>query len=471
MENLVFGFSEAEITPEQNISLGGYGSVYWFGFGHDGVNDDIYVKALSIKNKKVAYPRGELLAPPDDTADEVMLITLDNVGINYFQSSAIREAVSRSTGIPKTHIMIACSHTHGGPELYIEEDIALEMKYDLETVEQFEKYLEPYYRYLEATIIRICNEAHRQNHVGTLYSTTFSARLGYNRRYIQKSPEGRPFSSSLYNLWMDTTKEPNGIIDPDIPVLMIERQKGDHEDDYLVPSGISRIIIFSVPYDAVVFAPLNRVNADYPGAARSCLEDIFGQGTKTLYLAGASGDTHPMISTQYNPKAVEIVGRAIGYGIAVALAKRKQVDIDGIDAVEDEYFDPDYTPLNRKEVTEMAEKLQARGSMKNKLLFDLDPVGKIVVQVFKIGQAAIAAASAECFTKLGIEVRKNLPYQQTLIASNANGRNAYLPVPEAYDEGGYEITVSRGFSRMSLMNVIDLLIKHGTVLYNRRQNQ
>jgi neutral ceramidase len=455
MGNLYYGYSDSLITPGRDMSLGGYGNRNYSGFGNSGVLDELYARALSLKYKE----------------DELILVTLDLCVMTTLQSDVIRNEISQSLGIPKSNIMISCSHTHSGPVLSLSEYALRAISYDIEKIEQIESQIETYFSMLKRTIVRICNIAHIQKLPGKAYSSTFKGVLGYNRRYLEKNDQGEIKASSLFNLWKNPKKRPNGIIDDEIPILMIEQEKTNSEDNYLNPSGNNRIILFSVPYHAVVMSSNNWwVSADYPGTAKKCLEEIFGQGTKAMFLAGACGDTHPMISTQDNTNAVKIIGNAIGYGVAVALAQRENVFVNELKAAEYVYIDENYAvpDNNNEDYAKLLEVFKKRGVAKDKMICYMPHDGRVITQIFKIGEAAIIGVSAECFTKLGMELRNRLPYKQTLISTVTNGNVSYLPVPEAFEQGAYEVitaTTLQHFDKMTLMNIIEVLVEKGTELY------
>ena len=49
-------------------------------------------------------------------------------------------------------------------------------------------------------------------------------------------------------------------------------------------------------------------------------------------------------------------------------------------------------------------------------------------------------APAELFTETGLEIKRRSPLPRTLPVGYTNGSIGYVPIPEAYPEGGYEVT-------------------------------
>jgi len=406
--NFSFGYSEAVINPNQWITLRGYEHRYKQGIGNSGILDDLYARALFLKAGETG----------------LLLVTLDLCGIEMKTADLLREAISEKTRIPKEHIMLSAAHTHSGPLTCVplSSGVNLNKKHQ----EILENEIGQYLEYIKECILTICTEAQSRMCEGKLSASTLRMNLGYNRRYPLTDEKGNPSVRMHFNLWKHSGEDINCKIDEDIPVLMIERINESNEDDYLEPYGQKRIVLFSVPYHPVVLGQGSRaVSADYPGAARACIEEAVGSGTKAMFLLGACGDINVLMACQENPKAVKIVGGAIGYGVAAALSNRRKIEMDRLDALEEEYLDKNGN--------------------------------RIIVQVFKIGDSAIAAVSAECFNELGIRVRQASKYTQTLIATNSNGYGEYLPSKAAFEEGGYEVdsACNKGYQDDILDRIIE----------------
>ncbi|MFN2352572.1 MAG: neutral/alkaline non-lysosomal ceramidase N-terminal domain-containing protein [Kiritimatiellia bacterium] len=385
--HLMLGYQECIITPGRHLGLAGYASRAQSGFNNSGVLDDLYARALCLK-----------------TGDEKLLIvTLDLCNLFTGDADAIRSAVHDKTGVPVSNIMLSVSHTHSGPVTHAAPGNADMRPEDCTAVQTYTKELCDH-------IVTICAEAAtRLRHV-RVSATTYRAGLGYNRRLTVKDAEGQAQVKMLFNLWQHPQRQPQGPTDPDMPVLMFETIDEAQADNYLAQNSVNRLILFNCAMHPVVLGKHNRyVSADYVGAARRCLERTLGAGTRSMFLLGACGDTEPALATQYNPQSVEIVGNAIGYGIATVLAMRQPLEVDSVKAIED--------------------RVELKG--------DTGPA--IRIQTLRIGAACIAAVSGEAFTELGIKVRQRSPFQQTLIATNTNGCMSYLPTRDAFALGGYEI--------------------------------
>lgn len=406
MNGLYFGYSDCIITPSAAIGLLGYEKRDDHGFNNSGVMDDLYARALSLKwNDR-----------------ELMLITLDLCMLDEKTADFIRSSVSQKLKLPMENIMLCASHTHSGPRT---------MSGPYEDNPSAVNVISAYVDNLKDKVVTICSQASCLRFRCKLSSAVFSARLGYNRRFVRDSGYGKKDVKMLFTLWRNPEHIPNGLVDTDIPVLLLERQDESDYDPFLCQTGVNQLVLFNVPIHPVVLGEDSRyVSADYPGAAARCIERTIGNGTKAMFLLGACGNVNPYFACQNSPKAVEIIGNAIGYGICSALSGKKEIVFDGLKAFSERL------PLEN-----------GKG------------LSRVVTQVFKIGKAAIAAFSCECFTELGIRVRKESGFEQTLVATNANGGCGYIPTGETWDtEGGYEMDSAEktGFDRDTLDKLGDI---------------
>jgi hypothetical protein len=68
----------------------------------------------------------------------------------------------------------------------------------------------------------------------------------------------------------------------------------------------------------------------------------------------------------------------------------------------------------------------------------LEPV-ETELQAWRIGDWALVAAPGEIFNQIGVQVKKGSPFANTFFVGYANDSIGYIPVPEAYADGGYEV--------------------------------
>jgi hypothetical protein len=417
MCELQFGYCDIITTPPENIGLAGYANRIDHGFSNNGVHDDLYARALCLKS--------------DNTT--LLLVTVDLCLIDEETGDRIRERISEKTGVPVDHIMLCLSHTHSGPVTFKGHS---NRPYTTEEIERIKCYNED----LTYKIVSICSQACSANLKGKIYAAAYVAQVGYNRRFTLKDENGSSTVRMLFNNWQNPGAEMNGPVDTNIPVLMIERVDESYYDSYMSAAGTDRIVLFNVPAHPVVMGPSNRyVSADYPGAARKCIEKALGDGTKAMFLLGACGNVNALMACQNNFKGVEVVGNAVGYGVCAALSMRKEIAFNGLAAIAEN------------------------------VVTAQDAAGKrIVTQVFKIGKAAIAAVSCENFTELGLRIRSASQFEQTLVASNSNGGYGYIPTGDVMRNwSGYEVDSAKrmGYDDTLHDRLVETVIKNLKLLH------
>jgi hypothetical protein len=64
------------------------------------------------------------------------------------------------------------------------------------------------------------------------------------------------------------------------------------------------------------------------------------------------------------------------------------------------------------------------------------------VQAISMGDIVIVCVPGEIFVEFGLEIKKKSPFKYTLVSELANDVIGYVPVPEAFTEGGYEPTAT-----------------------------
>jgi hypothetical protein len=96
----------------------------------------------------------------------------------------------------------------------------------------------------------------------------------------------------------------------------------------------------------------------------------------------------------------------------------------------------------------------------------LFPHGEAEVSIrgFRLGDLGLVALPGELFVELGLSIKKSSPFGYTMIAGCSTGELGYIPTDEAYDEGGYEVSipvclVERGSGEKLVEASIDLLRK------------
>ena len=257
------GFQEVVITPPiGTTALAGFGGLKSFARG---LNDDLLASTCVIRT--------------DDTM--MALVSIDVMGMLPDTVERIRTIANQLTEgmIPKENMLIACTHTHAGPDLvgifYPNEN--LKMHVDV-------TYIDVFVRLVAGGILGALQDLHP---VSVKVGKTTAIGLSGNRREAAKL---------LPNPLAPRT------IDPEVEVLSFE---SNDSIDGVIVNFAAHPTIYPVTETL-------KISADYIGAMRRELKKQLGAVT-CLYLNGACGDINPDASrlTSETPRLrIELVVEA-----------------------------------------------------------------------------------------------------------------------------------------------------------------
>ncbi len=424
MSHLIIGVSRANITPPVGMLMSGYGSRKTPAVG---VHDELYLVAIYM----------------NDEITESALITMDIIDTDMNGTAKIRKACSEFTNIPSENIMVACSHTHGGPQTNLYGE-------DLE-----DKLKEAYSNILVYKAAGALSEAKRNAVPVSVGYARQDCYIAANRR--ERRPDGVVVLG--YN--------PDGPIAPYTDVIRFDRL--DNKEPIAV--------IFSYSAHGTTLTGDNYLyTADYPGYAKQVIEKQLPTVISS-FIAGCSGDINPYPRGTY--ELCERHGKRLGCAvvqatldiedmkdnvrIAVAsdefqlnlesppsldeakekLAKAKESAEREISAAREA---ANGKPINEKmalqwytarELADMTALVNALETGKKDFYISME------TQAIAIGDCAIVGMPGEVFVNIGLTVAERSPFSKTIPISHTNGSAGYIPTADQVPLGGYEIEMAR----------------------------
>ena len=317
-----------------------------------------------------------------DGEQHVTLCALDLPGIRRGDVDRIRERVAQQAPeLSGPGLVLACSHTHSGPDtLYLfggsPED--------------------PWIDEMVEAVADAVLQAHASRVPASLRMGITPLALNHNRRSV--GPDG---VMRLVNEHESDVTE--GPVDPDLTVLRVDALEGG-------PLAVA----FHFTAHSLTLGPGNmRFSADYPGVARSVIDEAL-RGATSLFLNGAAGNVHPRECMRPDRRATEVIGGLLG-GSAVALA---QADLNLVTEPTLEAASRTLTFANR-----------------------MDPSLEVAVQVgcVRIGPLVMGVVPGEYFVEFQLRFRRRVDAKFATLIGYANGWPGYIPTRESYDEGGYGV--------------------------------
>lgn len=378
--------------------------------------DDDMVIGGSILPYKVKGQEGKLRAIATviekPGTGKVCVVACDVLMLNRDLLDPVTEEVAKALGIPESHILINCTHTHHAPSTV--------------TVHGYQRD-ELFCRRVQKAIVQAAKDANAKLKTG---NATFHFRLGeessvgQNSRLLLKD-------GSIY--WIGPREDmvrPTGPFDPELPVLA-----------FLNAEKKPLAVLFNHSTHTIGVRKAGRSPSFYGLAAQELESDL---GGTFLFLEGASGSTHNL-----GVPAAENTLR-IKQAVKDALAKSTPHGVNRITAVkkpftykvrkfDEEKEDAAVSAYCKERAAKQADDYIGVFRDQRKVLAPKQGEERTTwVQVMTIGDVAIVGVPAEFFTVLGQEIKRRSPFRYTYVAELANDWIGYLPDKKAFDLGGYQ---------------------------------
>jgi hypothetical protein len=254
---------------------------------------------------------------------------------------------------------------------------------------------------------------------------------------------------------------------PDGQIILGVNPEGpvDHEIVGLrIDSPGGRPLAFAMNYACHPVSQTNtcrRISADFPGPACHVVEEL--TGTTCLYLQGACGNVRPILRGD-DPQVPWRLGTMLGGAAIEAYEAAEPIDATPvrvasrtaalpaitvgsvaqaerlIAALERELAQLKAVKAYRSTIQWTQRRLDyARAALDS--LQTGKPLPPVMAPMWavRIGELGVATAPGEIFVEIGQAVKQRSPFAHTMFLGYTNGHIGYVPVPEAYPEGGYEV--------------------------------
>lgn len=231
------GLARTTITPTSPLWLSGY--------GHrtapaEGKVHDLWAKAVAFESS-------------DST--RLVLVTLDLGSVNPQMTEAIAAEATRRFQLPRSNLILNCSHTHCAPEI-AEERLVF---HDLPDEEEAK--IAQYIEELNGRLVDLVGEALANLQPAKISVSRSSAGFAFNRRH----PSG---------------VDPQGVVDRDVPVMKIADE-----------AGALRAVLFGYACHNTTLN-FQLYCGDYAGFAQEEIEAKH-PGVQAMFVMGCGGDQNP----------------------------------------------------------------------------------------------------------------------------------------------------------------------------------
>jgi len=423
------GFAEVDITPPPGCALAGYG-----GREHpaQGVRDPLHARAMVLERAGVC----------------IAVVGADLLGVDADLVAAVRAGAESSCGLSPDAVLVCASHTHFGPALrptgYLPEDLdaAIPLAYVAELPEKL------------AGCIALADSRRQPARIGV--GCGWSPTISYNRRPLDASgqcrmaftvPSGgasrastegarqaaralglsdaRPAALSPSDLSAegDLAGLRWGPTDPQVPVLLAEGDDG---------ALLGGLVSFAChPVCGAGDEAFYDISADFPGALQEVVSEALGR--QLVFGLGCAGNQVPFVR---GPGSREAVGYALAREVrrvAATITFESDMPIAAVrHAVSLPLKDfstggsPTGDDAQSRYLRHLAGEYAGRTTLETE------------VQTLRIGPMALVSLPGEIFVEIGHAVKRRSPFPLTVPVSLGNDSIGYVPIAEAYDQGGYE---------------------------------
>ena len=393
------GFAQIDFTPLEGF-MPGEGIPYW---ARGAARCPLFANAAAFCDGK----------------ETVILISVDQLLFETDYANAIRARVAEKTGVPASHILLACTHTHTGASFHSECDgVAPDMEIA---------------SYTDDCVVKVAVQAFENMQDGYAIGTAKGTenRMSFNRDCVMD--DGRIISIAG-KIYREHIVGYLGEVDYDVHVMRVDNAAGE----------VAAFIVNYANHPDNDNTKRTHFSSDFPGFLRDNLQRFYGKDVTVLFLNGACGDVNAFnyksgiseayaSSTTYMP---EEMGKLLTQTV---LAINKQIktapDSEVKAAVRVDTYNrrvpaewETENALATKARKEAGERLyfHEKSVMKSTLSYDPSvPTMDVEMQAIRLGDWTILTTPAELYTEIGLAMKAAAPEKKILVSELTNGHVGY----------------------------------------------
>lgn len=379
--SITTGAAKRDITPPLEVGLL-MSSVdgRWMPF--EGVRQELFARAVVLRGQSAS-----------GAVERVAIVSLDLLALSGEALGGFAEFKSRIADaagncVHAHEIVLSCTHTHSAPESGALTDLYRTVDYA------------GWLHYLILQIGQAIQAAYASGVPCQLsYGTAGAGGLGIHRRF--KTTRGVMMSHPEPPA--DVIVSRDGAVDDSVNVLAFRDR-----------AGALKAVVVNATCHPVYEMCIPQVSPDYPGELAAILEAQHPEAV-AVFLNGAAGNVNPQGVSAGPSEArrhAESIGRVVN-------------DILGAATVEP----TPYVALSRHEL-ELPTRLPSG-----------DDVGVCLsteIAALQLGSTAVVFIPGEPFAETALAIRKSSVFELTFIVGFSEETIGYIPIDQAYLEGGYE---------------------------------
>jgi neutral ceramidase len=341
---------------------------------------------------------------------KLLIITTDLIGFTSAFADEVKKMIAAKIDMPSENIMLSAVHNHGGPAVKTYED-------------ELPGSNEIYIKLLKEKLGSLAAEASKNPKPFRMGIGKGECRMNINRR--------AEFADG--GIWLG--RNPDGVCDHEL--VMVKFEDLDHHTlAYLV----------NWPCHGTASGQENYlITGDWPGVAARYIKKIAGRDVIVAITAGASADINPVYGPGSDFGEIEAVGYQVGKEAWNSLTGIETFPVKSIHAIHSAMTFP-----GKKECKDQFPMTK----------YETGPEVEVRLTIMKIGDLVLSGISGELMTEIGMEIKQQSPFTNTLIITHCNGSSGYICTDQSFSEGGYEVKVTRmmpGVEKRLVQKVLDLI--------------
>ena len=428
------GFARVDATPTEPVRMAGYGNR---DRPSEGVDGPLYVRAAALKCEN---------DPPH------VLVSVDTIGLPGSLVRELTQQLERRHGLSRQRIVIACTHTHSGPDLVSE----LSNIFSVALTESEIAAGQRYRKRLSDVMLTAVEQALQSLAPAQLAFGAGEADFAVNRRVLK---DGR---------WAGFGVQPDGPVDHSVPVLRICDEDGK----------VRGVIFNYACHCTTLDGDYYRINADWAGYAAADLEATYPNSV-ALCTIGCGADANP------NPRGARELSELHGRALASEVKRIVAGEMTRVDQPLIAAFDYAGLPFDLPTIEELRRRtedpsIQTRRHAEHfQRVFQRDgrlpATYPIPIQAWQFGdQLTMIFLGGEVVADYALRLKRELPSKRLWITAYANDVLGYIASERIRAEGGYEYDQSGIYYNLPgpwAAGTEDLLIRRVRELLERKGPQ
>lgn len=351
----------------------------------------------------------------EDGGNIAAMVSIDTCSVPEDMHAAVTDRIRQYTGIAPENVCICSTHTHKGapvqdsPEINCYKDDA---------------YTDVFYRLTADAVIL----AYKR--LGDEEATVSYGKGEVDGVAFCRNVETTDGTLHTHPRWRNDIKRVLGEVDKSLNVVTFSKSG----------KKIGAIVNFSCHLDCTGRGLW--YSSDYAGVLSMLLKEKYGNDFVCVFVTGTCGDVNHM----NHDETIELnTYKEIGKRVADEAVRVIESSVPVSGGVES-HKETIFIDKRKPDMSDFLKLSDDRSGRSADSLVVLEYLhyahtnkksqAELLMQVIRIGDICICALPGEIYTQTGLNIKKNSPFEKTIVVENTNSYCGYVPTENAFDENG-----------------------------------